>query len=112
MIKRFIKFKLNYKMDEQKTINFCKIANYSTKGSSNKMQTANNENGKKKLALISAKMNFGQVLLILTYFFRKHPENNQLEKKGKRGTELGPNNIKQDFLFTNLENLSKSVIPV
>ena len=28
-------------------------------------------------------------------------------KKGKRGTELGPNNIKQDFLFNNLENLGK-----
>ena len=75
MIKRFIKFKINYKMDEQHMINFCKFSNYSTQSSNktsntttannnnnNKMETEIKVNSKKKLALISAKMNFGQVL--------------------------------------------------
>lgn len=81
----FSKFKINYKTGELLMINFFNISKYST-NNCNKMESEQNK--KKKIALISAKMNFGQ---------------------GKRGTELGPNNIKQDFLFNNLENLDYEV---
>lgn len=101
--------KSSYKLNEKKyMINFLNILNYSTDSNNenNKNSKSNRisknfkkinkskgiemhfqeEEKKKRLAFISAKLNFGQ---------------------GKRGTELGPQHIKQDFLFSNLENLSK-----
>ena len=87
---KITEFVLNssYKLNKKNLM--INISKYSTK--KNNDNTNNNKNmhfqeeeKKKRLALISAKLNFGQ---------------------GKRGTELGPQHIKQDFLFNNLENLS------
>ena len=51
-----------------------------------KSSIMSSNNIKKRVALINAKVNYGQ---------------------GKSGTELGPQLLKNNFLFTNFENLSK-----
>ena len=109
MIKLFSTHRLKcvYKLSNQLEIinNLLNISSYSTK-----IIMTEFEKEKKKLALISAKLNFGQVyyLIKLLFIYFKLKTNNNNKKKGKPGTELGPHFLKQDFLITNLENLGKS----
>ncbi len=64
---------------------------------------------KQRVALINVKCNAGQVhIFCLSILFEIYFISKTYQFKGKPGTELGPQLLRNPFLLNNLENLSKN----
>ncbi len=63
-----------------------------------------------KIGIINAELNLGQVIFFLIIGMRFQQIKLLNFFKSKAGTELGPNCLKTDFLFQNLENLGCEVV--